>query len=287
MMRPARPRALALLTLAFATGGAVLLAACNEPTEREPVVCVGRCGFPGDEGSGLPQGGRGGGGDDNEGGEAGDSDGVTLTSNVLLLNDLDFRNGGPFTDSAEIRIQKAGGGTVTGSWNGNEPFRIQNVQEGRAVWALGTPAAALNHDALPTLEPVRTDNPNSEGVVEADPFALVRASTMENIYDLLTLPITLDSARAQVVLRVVNGAGVGIPGVRVTAPSAGVVIYAASGAFSDAETQTDVTGLVVLANAPAGAWPGSLLSVSFAGTETGAAELRAIAGAVTVVSVRP
>jgi hypothetical protein len=283
----ARPRTLAPLTLAFAVGGAVLLAGCNEPTEREPVVCVGKCGFPGDEGGGLPQGGRGGDGDGNQGGEAGESDGVTLTSQVLLLNDLDFRNGGPFTESAEIRIQKAGGGAVTGTWNGSEPFRIQNVLEGRAVWALGTPVAALNQDALPTLEPVRTDNPNSEGVVEADPFALVRASTMETIYDLLTVPITLDPSRAQVVLRVVNESGAGIAGVRVTAPSAGVVIYAASGAFSDAETQTDLTGLVVLANAPAGAWPGSLLSVSFAGAETGAAELRAIAGAVTVVSVRP
>jgi hypothetical protein len=266
--------------------GAAALAACEQPPERDPVICVGRCGFPGEEGGGIPQGGRSG-GDGNEGGEAGASDGVMLTSQVLLLNDLDFRNGGPFTDSAEIRVEKAGGGAVTGTWNGSDPFRIANVLEGRAVWALGTPTAALNNDALPTLEPVRTDNPNSEGLVEADPFALVRASTMQNIYDLLTLPITLDSSRAQVVLRVVNGSGVGLPGVRVTAPSAEVVIYAASGAFSEAETQTDATGLVVLANAPASPWPGSLASVSFAGAETGAAELRVIAGAVTLVSVRP
>jgi hypothetical protein len=288
MRRPAHARTLATMTLAFAVSGTVLLSACNEPTERDPLICVGKnCGFPREEGGGLPEGGRGGGGDGNEGGEAGESGGVTLTGSVLLLNDLDFRNGGPFTDSAEIRIQKSGGGAVTGAWNGSDPFRIENVLEGRAVWALGTPTLALNNDALPTLEPVRTDDPNAEGVVEADPFALVRASTMENIYDLLTVPITPDPARAQVVLRIVNGSGAGISGVRVTAESAEVTIYATSGAFSDDETQTDVTGLVVLANAPASAWPGSLLSVSFAGAETGAAELRVIAGAVTVVSVRP
>lgn len=283
----ARARSLAGAALAMLVGGGAVVSACEQPPERDPVVCVGRCGFPGEEGGGVPQGGRGGDGDGNEGGEAGESDGVTLTSQLLLLNDLDFRNGGPFTEPAEIRVEKAGGGSVTGTWNGSDPFRLARVLEGRAVWALGTPSAALNTDALATLEPVRTDDPNAEGVVEADPFALVRASTMQNIYDLLTLPITLEPAHAQIVLRVVNGSGAGIPGVRVTAPSAAVVIYAASGAFSDAETQTDATGLVVLANLPGSAWPGSLVSVSFAGAETGATELRVIADAVTLVSVRP
>lgn len=286
MKRRSRARSLAGLAFSAAACAAALLAACEEPTERDPVVCLGKCGYPADEGGGLPQGGRGG-DDEGEGGEAGESDGVTLTSNVLLLNDLDFRNGGPFTDSAEIRVQKAGGGSVTGNWNGTDPFRIENVLEGRAIWALGTPSAALNNDALATLEPVRTDNPNSDGVVEADPFALVRASVMDNIYDLLTVPITLDRGRAQIVLRLVNDAGSGRAGVRVTAQNAEVVIYAASGGFSDAEMQTDNTGLVVLANTPASAWPGSLVSVSFAGADTGAADLRVVAGAVTVVSVRP
>ena len=282
-----RARTLAATALSFALCGSALLSACNEPTERDPVVCVGKCGYPGEEGNGVPQGGRGGDDEENEGGAAGESDGVTLTSHVILLNDLDFRNGGPFTDPAEIRVQKAGGGSATGPWNGTDPFRIENVLEGRAIWALGTPSAALNNDAVATLQPVRTDNPDSDGVVEADPFALVRASTMENIYDLLTVPITLDPARAQIVLRVVNDSGAGLAGVRVTAPSAEVVIYGASGAFSDGETQTDNTGLVVLANTPASPWPGSLVSVSFAGADTGASDLRVIAGAVTVVSVRP
>ena len=290
MKRALRSRSRAVQgLLGLLAAGGVSATACEQPKERVPSVCVGRCGFPSEEGGGLPQGGRGG-DDENEGGEAGESPGVTLTSSVLLLNDLDFKSGGPFMDSAEIRVQKQGGGSVTGRWNGasgNDPFRIEKVLEGRAVWALGTPASALNNDALATLEPVRTDKPNSGGVVEADPFALVRASTMENIYDLLTVPITLDPSRAQIVLRVVTDAGAGIAGIRVTAPSAEVVVYAASGAFSDAATETDNTGLVVLANTPGSEWPGSLVSVSFAGADTGAADLRVISGAVTVVSVRP
>lgn len=286
MSRRARTRTLAGLAFSSAACAVAMLSGCEEPIERDPPVCVGKCGYPADEGGGLPQGGRGG-DDEGEGGEAGESDGVTLTSNVILLNDLDFRSGGAFTDSAEIRVQKAGGGSVTGTWNGSDPFRIEKVLEARTVWALGTPSAALNNDALATLEPVRTDKPNSDGVVEAEPFALVRASTMENIYDLLTVPITLDSGRAQIVLRLVNDAGAGMAGVRVTAQSAEVVVYAASGGFSDAEMQTDNTGLVVLANTPASAWPGSLVSVSFAGSDTGATELLVVAGAVTVVSVRP
>jgi hypothetical protein len=64
-------------------------------------------------------------------------------------------------------------------------------------------------------------------------------------------------------------------------PSAEVVVYGASGTFSDVVTATDASGLVMLVNLPASSWPGSLAGVSFSGALEGAADVRVVAGAVT------
>jgi len=75
--------------------------------------------------------------------------------------------------------------------------------------------------------------------------------------------------------------------VSVTATTAEDVLYGASGGFSDVATETDDTGVVVLANVPAAAWPGALVNLSFSGARSSGSKVPAVSGAVTVATISP
>jgi hypothetical protein len=51
-------------------------------------------------------------------------------------------------------------------------------------------------------------------------------------------------------------------------------------------TVTDLTGVVVLANAGATAYPGGFVRVEFNGARTGGADVRVVTGAVTLTTIR-
>jgi hypothetical protein len=137
---------------------------------------------------------------------------------------------------------------------------------------------------------VRTDHPGSNGQVAAT-LALVRATTIEHIFDLSSVPVTLDSSKAQIILLLKQRSSAADPppvaDITVTAASAENILYGASGGFSDVATVTDNTGVVVLANVPGAAWPGALVSVSFSGAHTSGATVPVVNGAVTVAALTP
>jgi hypothetical protein len=265
--------------------------ACGKESERPaPVTCVGKCGITPGNGTGVsPEGGSGSVG---EGGSANSDDPVELTGNVLLLNDdLNFTAGTLFTDQVELRTEDASGRDVKGLWNGSDPFSIAKVKQTSLLWVLATPQTGLASDALPAVEPVSTDDPDAMGRVNVT-LALVRASTLEQILDLASVPLTLDSSKAQIILLLkqrVSGAGDPPPiaGVTVTAPGTEGVLYGASGGFSDVATETDASGVVILANVGSAGWPGALVSANFSGARTSGARVPAVTGAVSLVTLTP
>ena len=272
-------------------GAALIALGCASKSERPPPpTCLGNCGLSPGLGSGLPSD-QGGGGSQGEGGSSGTSSkGVELTGKVLILNDdLDPSTGALLTDSVDLKSEGATGKTVTGFWDGSDDFSIKGVRVATPVWVLATPRNAVADDALPAVEPVRTDSPDAAGQVEVN-LALVHSSTIEHVFDLATVPITPDPGKAQVVLLLVKkdtsvAEPPPLPGVKVTASSAEDVFYGASAAFSDVATETDATGAVVLANVPAAVWPGAEISVEFSGAKSGGAQVRAVNGAVTVATL--
>jgi hypothetical protein len=74
-----------------------------------------------------------------------------------------------------------------------------------------------------------------------------------------------------------------LAGATVTAAGSEVVLYADGGTWSDAVTETDPTGLVLIVNAPAAVWPGRLSTLTVSGAALGSVPYRAVADAVSVV----
>jgi hypothetical protein len=282
-------RALGLALAALAASSA-----CAEQKER-PTPYTSQCSglgcLPPHVGTRPPPPGSGGGdGGGNEGGAAGAGEEVTLTGVVGLLADATFEGADTFPEFVDLRAESPRAASVVGLWTGNvsDPFVIEGVLRAPAVWVHGRPRAG-GADALPTLQPMSTDNPDDAGVVHSEsPFVLVRASVIEEIFSLASTPVLPDENAAQVVLQLVTGsARDGLAGIEVTAPQAEVVMYGVNGSFSDIPEETDGSGLVLLGNIPASPWPGRTLSVSFAGARASSIELPVMTGSVTIVPIEP
>jgi hypothetical protein len=233
----------------------------------------------------------GGGGAEGEGGsDGGTSKGILLTGSVLVLNDdVNFEKGPTYTGVTDLKTEAADGRTVTAQWQGSDPFALVGVRQAAPVWVLATPQNLVADDVLAALEPVRTDMPNAQGTVTAN-LALVHATTLDGMFDLANVPLTRDSTKAQLILRLVDKTSTAadpppLAGIGVSA-TAEATLYGASGGFSSVATATDLTGVAVLANVGAAAYPGALVRVEFNGARTGGADVRAVTGAVTLTTIR-
>lgn len=266
------------------------LGCAGEKERPSPPTCVGEhCGSSKIIGAGM----NGSGGTEGVGGaDAGTAQSVVLTGNVLVLNDdFDFATGTYLNDTVNLETDGSNGLPATGIWDGINPFVIANTPAAAPVWVYANPPNAVADDALPGVEPVNTETPDANGQVNAD-IALVHASAIEQIFDLASVPLTMDTTRAQIILLLETEAGAGatpvpLAGENAQSASATNVIYAASNSFSDVATVTDNTGVVVLANVTAAAWPGAVIDVQFSGARTSGAQIRAVSGAVTLATISP
>jgi len=262
---------------------ALVLVSCGDDPERIPSTCVD-CGYITGSGTVATGGSGGGGGEAASGSGATDGEAVTLTGQVLLLDDVDFDSGPLFPDPTAIRVEGQSGASVVGSWDGVEPFSIDDVAGGPEVWLLSTPP--MNGFALPTLVPLDTTMPNMAGVVTAN-VPVVSQDVIDTVLSLLSVPVFRNEEAAQIVLLIEDSDGAPLAGVTVTARAAEVVAYGASGSFSDIATETDSSGLVLVANVPATTWPGSLVGVTLSGTLDRGADVRVVSGGVTRGEIGP
>ena len=268
---------------------ASLVLGCAKHEERAPATCVGDCGLAPGLGTGLPSNPGGSAGDKGEGGsDAGVSSGVELTGNVRVLNDdLDLDTSSLLIGAVDLKTDGQNGKSVTGHWNGADPFKLSNVPPSTGAWVLATPQSPVADDALPAVDAVRTDVTDSSGTVTLSLY-LVHATSLDHVFALATIPLTRDASKAQIILRFTSKSSASaapISGLNITAGSAEDVLYGASSSFSDVATETDNTGVAVLANVPGAAWPGALITVQLAGAKTAGAQVRAVSGAVTIASL--
>ncbi len=254
-------RAAALLVALIALG-------CSEDSDHPPVqACSGtQCHGPPVLGSGASTG-------SGVGGEGGSASGIPVFS-VSRFESDDFLSTAPFTNLASVLADGEGGTTLEAAWNGLDPFAIEGLAE--EPFVLVEPE--LGVDALPTML-----RPALDGLVE---LPLVRATVLESILALSSQPLDLASDRAQVAITLIDvGTAQPISAATLAEPSAESVLYASSGTWSDADSETGPSGLAMLVNVEAGAWPGKLTSVAVTGSATGAIPLRVVSGAVTVLYV--
>jgi hypothetical protein len=260
---------------------AALAPACSEPAERKPATCEGCGAFTGG-GIGVP-GSGGSSGTGGKSGAAGAESAVTLTGNVILIDDFATKTGPLLDDTAMLRAQAKGGGSVTGSWNGLDPFVVDDVLSEPFVWVHIAPSSPSA--ALPTLVPVNTAEPAAGGTVTQN-LGVVSSVLIDTILNVLTVPVFRDPSKGILVLEVRKADGTPRAGVTVTAPNAEAVVYGAAGTFTDDATQTDNSGLALLVNVPASAWPGTLIGVTFTGALEGGADVRSITGSVTFEGIQ-
>jgi hypothetical protein len=281
-MRARSVRSLLLVAVGFGCA--------NEKDRPPPPTCLGDCGLSPGLGAGQQMPGGGAGADGEGGSDTGTSQGIELTGSVLVLNDdINFATGAFFTDTANIQTDGADGKAVKGTWDGINPFAIEKVKKARPNWVLVTPPSGVADDALPALEPVRTDKPDANGRVDTN-LALVHATTLDHVFELAAVTPTTDATKGQVVLLFQtqpSGASTPSPlsGLTVQSTSAESVIYGASGSFSTVSTATDNAGVVVLANVAAAAWPGAVIDLVYTGVKAGGSQLRVVSGAVTIATI--
>ncbi len=207
--------------------------------------------------------------------EGGTSDaGVSLTGSVALLGSDDFTTSQPFTGTADIKAEAPGGGETSAVYNG-QSFSMSGVLAGASVWFSVTPTSNTG-DALPTLQPWDTTSTGPAGL------RLVRASVIDQIFSVVTLPPQRDPTRGQLVLHFVDPTGKPLAGVSVTQSPGTGVIYDAAGSWTDAATATGVAGFAIVVNAS----PGYRQRIDLdTGSNLVYIEVQAAAGSVTLTDV--
>lgn len=271
---------------------AALLAAtasCQPDEERPPPPppctgsqCVPPGGWPPSKSSGGSLNGEGGQGGEDAGGTANGGTSATgeLTGTVREFVDLYLQNSVLFTGTATLSAQAAGGGLVNTRWNGVDPFQLSGLVPEGLTWVHATPER--NQGVLATMHPVEVRSLQQD-------LGLVRADNLDLVFLLLTVPSERLPGRAQLVLVFADPSSPlgGQQGVRVALPEAEFISYAVQGTWSELETQTENTGLVVLGNIAAPAFPGSTRRVALGGTRSGSIDVRLAADTVSLVEVAP
>jgi hypothetical protein len=139
----------------------------------------------------------------------------------------------------------AADGTVT-KVSGSNPIAVVNALASGIGWVMATPEANSGH--YPGITGIASDAAVSISV------PLLRVNDFDFVPTLLsTKVLNVDLTKAQIVLKIVDGSGYGVSGLRVYDIGSDALAYDNLGNWLDASTgaTTDVSGRVVAINLPA------------------------------------
>lgn len=159
-------------------------------------------------------------------------------------------------------------------------FSLPNVARSRAAWLAVTPENRT--DLFPGIVAFDSSSAVSPPNVLVN---LVRRTDLESLAMGLTSMVTLDTTKAQVVVRFTKATtGVPISGVKVAMAGAAKVAFDLGASYTDDATATSKRGMSVLLNVDATSTP-SLRAISLGGTLTGEVIVPLWAGAASVLQV--
>ncbi len=219
--------------------------------------------------------------------EAGAGSG-TLTGQVVQLTDDSFTRAALFGKSATVSAVGSAAATVSGVWDGADPYVLANVALLQPNWVSVQPDD-VQGDALLTYQAVATASLST-----AD-LAVVSAAVLD---DVITAGQTLRSPDAgQVVLFFKSSTtGAALSGLHVAMASAQAALYASSKGWllDDGTGTTDTSGLVLFVNVDAvkSSSGSQKVTVSRGATATspalagGTFAIKIVSGAVTMATVR-
>ena len=143
---------------------------------------------------------------------------------------------------------------------GGSPLTFDNVLVSGQSWVSAVPAANSGHS--PGMRNIPADSAGSVSV------PLLRTSDLEFVPTLLsTQPLTIDSSKAQVAIKVADANGAGVSGVRALDMGAAAMAYLSGNIWIDTSTNpaTDVSGLIIAINLNALSQPGGLVTATLTG----------------------
>lgn len=244
-----------------------VLSSCQEKDEAERPSSITIGGGP-TAPTGTPQGQ---GGDDGDPSATGTARGVV----VQFLNDS-FDGATAFPGVAAISIASpSGSSSVETNYDG-----VDFAAEGEVLgerWVFVEPD---DSSAFPTI--TLQEFGSEEASVPVVPRAV-----LEQIFQNLTTPAELNSARAQLLFRVVDSSGNSVSGVEADSFVIGEqsVAYKEGAIWAGYLEATTEEGLALVPNLPASAFPGQILTAVLTGAIDEEVDVRLVRGAITVVTV--
>lgn len=157
--------------------------------------------------------------------------------------------------SVSLVYSKFPSGTLTAS--GASPITITKVNSDAYSWLSATPSIGTGYLAsIISIAGVTGGNVN---------IPLLRSDSLNFVPTLMaTSAMTLDSSKAQVVVKVVDAQGLGVAKARIRDLAAGAIAYSSNGSWVEQSLDpvTDISGRVVIVNLTTGAVPGSFATVT-------------------------
>ena len=203
---------------------------------------------------------------------------VTVTGSLARTSDSGFLQSTAFSGALAVWAQGPGGIDVQGAASDGS-FTLDGVAPGKGNWFAAIDATVGGGTVLSTIEPLDVDA--AQPVVKL--LAVDRVELQQVLFG-LSLPQQPATGTGYAML-FFQKAGVGSPGVTVTAPSGATVLYDSGAGYdlvANGVTKTGDRGMAIVVGIAAPAYPGSTLSVVYdAGAGARSAAVRVAAGAVT------
>jgi len=189
---------------------------------------------------------------------------VTLTINTVAFvssssdsNAWSLSNVKNVTELVKVQ-ESSGSGTAVVSSTGLSPIVLAGVSTAPYAWVSASPTSTSSA-YLSSIISIANWTTTSVNVplLAAEDFDL--ASSL-----LTTTPLTPDSARAQLAIKIIDVNGNGVKNARILDPGAVTLAYANSGVWIDVSLDpfTDMSGRVVVVNLPAPTTPGGFATIT-------------------------
>jgi hypothetical protein len=262
-------------------------------SSTHPPPAANDCQVPpcGEQGGGvhpgeIGSGGSGGTTPDGGSGATGDASLASLTGTVRVYEDPEFVSAHAFSGSGTVAVFGSAGPAVSATASFSNGSYSVVVPREVALWA-GI-QSTTSTEVMPSLQAVNGILPSAADV------AFAQTSTLALIFSgLQANPQTMQSNKAQVVIRFTDTTGTPVIGVSIVLPPSGATVAYDNGSlYSDlpAFAATQGRGMALLLNTTAPLWPGGKLTVNYQhGTPAvlGAFDVYVARGAVSFVQVIP
>lgn len=249
----------------------IAVLACSSSEDRpggiadcEQQVCDGLLGgIPsaanrgsGGQASSVGQGGAGAGAG---GSNMGSSGVAVLQGTVSVVAQPNLAQSGNPNEELQLLTSSTGMAALSTEVDTDGRFRLDGVSSTRPLWVLVGPASGDSNSVyIDTLQPVRT------AAGQPAELLVTLRSVVNDIasQSFQSNPSTLDPERAHAILSLVTTTGEPVPGVSLTNPGLSVA-YDAGVIYSDALSETDANGRLVILNVDADPYPGELTTMVF------------------------